>query len=41
MKYDDKLFNLENDLNKYKLKDQQNENNLNKLTNELNDIKKN
>ena len=40
MKYDDKLFNLENDLNKYKLKDQQNENNLNKLTNELNDIKK-
>ena len=40
MKYDDKLYFFETELNKYKLKDEQNQMNIDKLTNELNDNKK-
>ena len=39
MKYDAKLYYFEQELNKYKLKDEINQNNINKLTNELNDVK--
>ena len=40
MKYDDKLYFFETELNKYKLKDEKNQINIDKLTCELNDIKK-
>ena len=40
MKYDDKLYFFETELNKYKLKDEQNQMNIDKLKNELNDNKK-
>ena len=40
MKYDDKLYFFETELNKYKLKDEKNQINIDKLTWELNDIKK-
>ena len=39
MKYDDKLFFFEKELNEYKLKDEQNQINIDKLNSELNDLK--
>ena len=40
MKYDDKLYHFEKELNEYKLKDEQNQMSINKLINELDDYKK-
>ncbi len=40
MKYDDKLYHFEKELNEYKLKDEQNQMNINKFINEIDDYKK-